>query len=446
MPKLCRSERKCNERVQYLKDKIIVGVDPACDRHVGVIYSSEHVPISNAVMIANNRKGFEQLEQRLLKIKAGHSGEPVVFAIEASGEYWKPLWNYFKERGYESVFVPPLFVKRTRDIDDYTPRSNDPKDASRCARLAREGKYYLPAEQVGIFHDLRFAVRTWEQLTERVVCLQLRIASLLAVYFPEFSSHFSCTGGATFLALMEKCPFPQDLLTMNREELRQIIQQSSHGVLGDLLLNEIREDAKGSVGLRTGIDGARLRLQSIVAELKMAREQRAKLRGKLTEMVNRIEYSANLLSIQGIGRIGLARFLGHLGDIKNYNKVNQILDISGLSLIASESGKYCSQRQISRRGRCHLRTIEYELTCHFIRFPNTGRRKYLRCRLNGKNHRQAIVACIPHLIRTMMAVAIKQRFYQPPPADDPIRREISQLEQAWQLRQKRKRKTKDKAA
>jgi transposase len=405
---------------------------------MGVIYSAEHLPMSNAVSIANNRKGFEQLEQRLIKLTSGHSETPVVFAIEASGEYWKPMWNYFKGRGYETVFVPPLFVKRTRDIDDYTPRSNDPKDASRCARLAREGKYYIPAEQRSIFHDLRFAVRTWEQLTCRLVCLRLRIASLLAVYFPEFLRHFSCSGGSTWLALNEKCPFPQDILAMDRAELCQLVIHSSHGVFGESFVDEIRDAAQNSTGLSIGIDGARIRLQVILTELKTVKEQRTKLRGQLTKMLDHIDYSANLLTIPGIGKIGIARFLGHLGDIENYNKVNQILDISGLSLVASESGNYHSQRQISHRGRCHLRTIEYELTCHFIRFPNTARRKYLCCRLNGKNHRQAVVACIPHLLRTFMAVAKQKRVYKPPAEDDPIRSEITQLEHLWLAKQKEK--------
>jgi transposase len=129
---------------------------------------------------------------------------------------------------------------------------------------------------------------------------------------------------------------------------------------------------------------------------------------------------------------------------RHYNKVNQILDISGLSLIASESGNYRSPRHISHRGRSHLRTILYELTCHFIRFPNTARKKYLCCRINGKNHRQAIVACIPHLLRTMMALAKQKRIYKPAAQDDPIRSEITQLERLWLTRQKEK--TKRKAA
>jgi transposase len=308
-----------HERAQRLKDKIVVGVDPANNRHIGVIYSTDHAPLSNAVSIANNRKGFEKLENCLIKITSAQPDTSVVFAIEASGEYWKPMWNYFKERGYEAVFVPPLFVKRTRDIDDYTPRSNDPKDASRCARLAREGKYYIPAEQRSIFHDLRFAVRTWEQLTCRSVCLRLRIASLLAVYFPELLRHFSSTAGATLFALLEKCPFPQDLLALEREEMLQLILHSSHGALGESLFNQIIDDAQNSAGLTTGIDGARIRLQVILAELKTVSEQRSKIRGQLNKMLHHIDYSDNLLTIHGIGKIGLARFLGHLGDMENYN-------------------------------------------------------------------------------------------------------------------------------
>jgi len=31
---------------------------------------------------------------------------PVLFAIEASDEYWKPLWHYFTQRSFEAIYVP----------------------------------------------------------------------------------------------------------------------------------------------------------------------------------------------------------------------------------------------------------------------------------------------------------------------------------------------------
>jgi transposase len=440
MSRLPISERKRIERAHALKGKIVIGVDPASRKHTAITYSAERLPLSNAINISNDRQGFETFAQSISKLKERYPEQAMIFAIEASAEYWKPMWHYFAQRGYHAVLVPSMFVKKTRDLDDYTPRSNDPKDAARIANLAFEGRYFVPTEQTELFCELRHLVRTWEQLSDHMVIFRQRLTSLMVVYFPEYLGFFSNIASATSSALLKTCPFPKDLLAFDREQLLSIIITSSHKMHGAELAASILENANQSVGLSTGLEGARLRLQVLIEQIEITKAQMVRVRRELAHKLTQIEYSKRILSISGIGPIGVARFLGNLGDLRHFDKIDKVIDIAGLSLISSESGQFKSKRQISRRGRSGLRCILYELACHFVRFPNAARRKYLVCRIKGKTHRQAIVSTIPQMLRTIFAVVMQDRDYLSLNDDDPLAKEIASLEHLWHVLQKKQKK------
>jgi transposase len=428
MAKLPRSEIKRIERAKALKNKILIGIDPARNSHTAIIYSPDRTPLTHVLSIKNNRAGLARLEKIIKNIMTKFPANPVIFAIEASGEYWKPLWHYFSQRSFETIYVPPLFVKRTRDLDDYTPRSNDPKDAARIANLAYEGRYFTKPNQPEVFNNLQQTVKTWEQVTKEATRTHLRIRSLLDKFFPEYITVFSNVTGAASLQILARWPFPGDLLGADKIELIQLINQSSGSRLGEATVTQLINLAEISIGITIGLDGGRSKVTRLINQINFYKQQLTPLRRELRQLIGQIDYARRIMTLPGIGLISTARFLGHLGDLNNFDKVNKIIDFAGLDLIASESGQFKSRRQISHRGKSGLRCILYEMSCHFVRFPNTARRKFLKCRINHKLYRQAIVAAIPHLVRTIVAVAKGDQVYQPPPANDPLLNEINFLE------------------
>ncbi len=423
------SEKKRNERSLKVQDCILVGIDPACYKHTAVIYTPSRTAIAKVHNINNNRKGFQNFENRLMSIKKLYPNIPIKLAIEASGEYWKPFQHYFRQRGMETIFVPPLFVKRTRDLDDFTPRSNDPKDAVRIANLAFEGRYFIIEEQSDVFENLRHLVRTWDIITDQLTRCQHRIQSYLASYFPEFNLLFSSVVGVTSLAVLEHWPFPQDLCQVTAEQMNEMIKKKmGNGHVDKEKTTQLLALAQESVGISNGIEGARIRIGAMIEQAKFYKKQLAELRKTISHTLNEIYYSENIKSVFGIGAISIAQFLGYLGDLYNYQKVKQILDLAGLSLIATESGTFKSKQQISHRGRKNLRRVLYEMTLHFLRAPGTARLKYLKCRIKGKTHRQAVIACIPILIKIIFAVVKQNRKYIPLAKDDPMILEIKKYE------------------
>lgn len=433
MSKLPISERKRIERAKAIRNHILVGVDPACHKHTAVIYSPDRMPVGKVIDVKNRRYGFEYFEQRLSSVRKQYPDTPVTLVIEASGEYWKPMQHYFEQRAIETIFVPPLFVKRTRDLDDYTPRSNDPKDSIRIANLAIEGRYFSAPMPTEVFENLKQLVRLWDLITDNLTRCRHRIKSHLVKYFPEFSSLFRDVLGVAAMIILERWPFPHELVQVSQAEICEIIRQHmGNGHVDKEKVKKLLALAHESIGVPHGTDGARMRLVLMLEQVKLFKKQLAKLRQQIRQTLGHIDYAKKIQTIHGIGTISTAQFLGYLGDLDNFDKVNQVLDIAGLTLIATESGTFKSQRQISHRGRSALRWVLYEMTLHFLRTPNTARRKYLKCRLNGKKHRQAVVAAIPHLVKTIFAVVKQNRTYTPLSPDDQVAVDIKNYEKLLQ--------------
>jgi transposase len=408
MNKFPISERKRLERAELIKNSIVVGIDPASYRHTAVIYTPDRMSQYKVFNIVNNRSGLENFENRLLSIQKQFPVVAVKIAIEASGEYWKPFQHYFQQRGMETIFVPPLFVKRTRDLDDFTPRSNDPKDAVRVANLAFEGRYFNKQEQDEVFENLAHLARIWDTVTLQLTTSRHRIQSLLVAYFPEYKALFSDIISVTSLAILERWPFPEDLCQVTAEQVNEMLRRNvGNGHIDKAKTIKLLSLANESIGITTGRDAARIRLCSLIKQAKFCKKQLAELRPLIRDTLANIDYAEKIKSIYGIGTISTAQFLGYLGDLYNFDKVNQVLDLAGLALIATESGTFKSSRQISHRGRKRLRRVLFEMTFHHKRTPNAARRKYLSCRVKGKTDRQAVIAAIPHLLKTIFAV-VKQ--------------------------------------
>jgi transposase len=429
MSKLPISEQKRIERVSALKNHIIVGIDPASKNHTAVVYAPNRLPYGRILSIKNRRHGFEFFEKHLTTVKEKYPNAPVTFVIEASGEYWKPFQHYFEMRGVETVFMPPLYVKRTRDLDDNTPRSNDPKDAVRIANLALEGRYFQSKTPPEVFENLKQLVRSWDTISGHLIQCRHRIRSHLDTYFPEFSTLFCDILGVTPLVILKHWPFPHELRQVSLEQLCSVIRQNvGNGRVDAEKMEKLLALADESIGIVHGIDGARMRLKNLLEHVELYKKQLSELRRPIRQSLRQIDYAEKITSIHGIGIISTAQFLGYLGNVHDFDKVNQVMDVAGLTLTATESGGYKSRRQISHRGRSALRRVLYEMAMHYLRAPNTARRKYFKLRLNGKSHRQAVIAVIPHLIKTIFAVVKQDRIYTPLPADDPVTQEIRAYE------------------
>ena len=103
------------EKIELVKGKrIFVGIDIARRRHQARFIDNLGQETIEGISFLNDRGGFEKLEKHMRGIE--NLDHNVIFGLEPSGDYWKPLARYLKEKGYSVVLVNPYHIKRTKVI------------------------------------------------------------------------------------------------------------------------------------------------------------------------------------------------------------------------------------------------------------------------------------------------------------------------------------------
>ena len=75
----------------------IIGIDIGKNHHEASIVSSEGKQIGHSLRFASTHKGADSLMNFIFK-NIGNS--PCIFAMEATGHYWYPIYSFLKAKGY----------------------------------------------------------------------------------------------------------------------------------------------------------------------------------------------------------------------------------------------------------------------------------------------------------------------------------------------------------
>lgn len=109
----------------------------------------------------------------------------IIIGAEPTGHYWFTLAEYLKENGIKFVFVNPMHVKRTKELDDNHPSKNDRKDPKVIAKLVIEGRYLISYIPEDIYAELRVMNESRMRINKELVAIKNRIKRWFAIYFPE---------------------------------------------------------------------------------------------------------------------------------------------------------------------------------------------------------------------------------------------------------------------
>ena len=97
---------------RFISGKMIVGIDPANDKHQAAVIDSNGIIQGEPFTFAHSYNGFHNnLWAKLKKQIFPLQPDQVVFAIESSCNLWQNLTHHFTSQGYTVVLVSPLTVK-----------------------------------------------------------------------------------------------------------------------------------------------------------------------------------------------------------------------------------------------------------------------------------------------------------------------------------------------
>jgi transposase len=353
--------RQLRQEVRHSEEYLIVGIDIAKDRHHVFFGTAAGKTLLRRLVFSNDYEGFRKLLDQAEALRVRHGLKKVVYGMEPTANYHKPLGEYLITQGRTVVLVSGVTVKRNRESLDGRWDKHDGKDSANVADLISQGKcLYYEYPPAGL-RGLRGLLSLKRRLKKQEHGYKVRIRNhLIAQYFPEMDRDFERLG-AEGLSIVRWC-FPPSQITeldvdpfIQRVRSRRILMEKRRRLEG------IWEKAGESIGC-DGVPGVEHEARVMVEGLRQIREVIKETENKIQELCEQFPEYEYLLTIPGFGPDVSAKVLGAIGDPDRFENGKQVLKLAGLDLSADRSGKNSDKAipEISKRGKADLRYALYQ--------------------------------------------------------------------------------------
>ena len=414
-----RDYSKQVERRQKIQNStLVVGVDVGSKFNALALMNREGEVLGTYPKIYNSRKGFNYFIEIIEGAKAKHGLKEVLIGMEPTGHYWRKIAYFAKERGYTVKFIRTTALKHQRELDESSSSKNDVKDALTITNVVREGKYIDTVIEDDIYRQLRTLAKVRERMHRYSVGSQNTLVAVLDDYFPELKEIFWSVKTKSMWAILEKCPFPEDVLTMEISKLTEIIARSSRRrkTAADKAADLYRL-AKESIGLKRISASDRFRLKISLEEVKRSEAMLKEIETQMNILLEEVPYSKYILSIPGVGPLSAAVFLGELGNPANFKNPKQIIKYAGYDPQEKDSGMRTGRKFTSKKGRWLLRKFLYFMSLGVISNSEFFIAYYKR-KLEKKNQfgqflkkKEALCAVAIKLIKVIFALLRDKRMF-----------------------------------
>ena len=97
--------RQLREKIRGSKEYLVVGIDVAKESHHAFFGTATGKTLLRRLVFENSKKGFSKLLVQTEVLKLEHGLKEVVFGLEPTANYHKPLGEYLIKGGYKVVLV-----------------------------------------------------------------------------------------------------------------------------------------------------------------------------------------------------------------------------------------------------------------------------------------------------------------------------------------------------
>lgn len=420
-----------NEKLSFIKDEmLIVGCDIGSETHyVRAIDTRGRELSKTAFSFSNDLEGFEKARSWAVEIAAQNEKNQIVLGLEPTGHYWQCLATWMIAHGISVVQVNPYAVKQTKELEDNSQLKDDTKDPKLIANLVKDGNYGMPYLPEKVYADLRRLSMFRDQLNEDRIRNKNRLHREMKMNFPEYKEAFGKIDGAFTLELLKKAPFPEDLIKLGCDGIRQIWHDAKLRGRGYSRAEEILEYAKKSVGLKDGNESSREAVRWFAEQIMEIGQELEEIETKLNTKCQEIPYAEKLLEINGLGENTLSGILAEMGDIDRFDDVREIQKLSGLGLVACSSGKHKGETRISHRGRKRLRYWLFQAAKSVVAHADEYKKLHVYYTTRDKNplkKMQSLIVIACKLLRVIYTILKKGTDYDPGKLLTDIKRPITE--------------------
>lgn len=392
MDDIARFEWFCKLRSQIRSSDrhLIVGIDIAKDKHHAFFGTAKGQSLWRRLIFTNDRMGFERLIEQVDTLMAQHRLESVVFGLEPTSNYHKPLIHWLTDKGYLAVLVAGKAVKDNRELLDGRWDKHDTKDSANVADLIGQGKCLFYENPQADMLTLRNLLSVRRQLKKEAHRVRLRIRNgLLAKYFPEMDRHWaSCM--TENLAIVRWYLDPRKIAATDFNVFVRHVTSTDRGARQIHRLKTIHAVAAESIGLP--VDEAAVYEAGVLVErFKAVNEQLAQVMDRIHAVCEKLPSYWLLQTIPGFGPYIAALVISALANPLRFKSRKQVIRLAGLDLNASRSGKKSQESVpvISKKGDAELRYGLYQAALIASYHDDAFRRLYNRM-LEGRQGERGI--------------------------------------------------------
>ena len=367
--------RQLRKEVRHSEEYLIVGIDIAKDRHYAFFGTATGKTLLKRLVFSNDHEGFRKLLDYAEALRVQHGLKKVVYGMEPTANYHKPLGEYLINLGRTVVLVSGVTVARNRESLDGRWDKHDGKDSANVADLISQGKCLYYEHPSAELRGLRGLLSLKRRLKKQEHGYKVRIRNqLIAQYFPEMDRYYERLG-VEGLSIVKWCLPASQIAQLDVEPFIERVTSRRIRMEKRRRLEAVWEKARESIGC-DGVPGVGHEAKVMVEGLKQIREMIKETEEKIEELCKQFSEYHSVLTIPGFGPDVSAKVLGAIGDPYRFQNGKQVLKMGGLDLSADRSGKDSDKAtpEISKRGKSDLRYALYQAA--FI--ASTKNRDFMR--------------------------------------------------------------------
>ena len=387
-----RFEQFCQFRriIRGSREHLIVGIDIAKDKHHAFFGTAYGKTLWRRLIFTNDLIGYQRLVEQTGLLLQQHQLKEVVFGLEPTGNYHKPLAHWLIQHNYLVVLVAGKAVKDNRELLDGRWDKNDTKDSANVADLVSQGKCQFYEQPASVFVAVRNLIVVRKQLKKEEHKLRMRIRNgLIVKYFPEMDRYWgSCL--EENLAIVRWYLDPQKIAGTDFNLFVRHVTTTDRGLRQVRRLKAIHQAAGRSVGLPVD-DSAGFEARMLVERLKQVKDEISQTMLQIEGLCRTLAGYKLLLTIPGFGPYIAPLVLATLADPFRFTSRKQVIRLAGLDLNASRSGKKSqdSVPVISKKGDAHLRYALYQAAL-IASYHYDGFRRLFHRMLDGRQGERGI--------------------------------------------------------
>src|SRR5690606_37994394 len=344
---LTRGDRRRNEKLARLRSIVrpelaIVGIDLASARQAAVVADHDSITLARRMFDGDPWVIDEILDWALpVAAEAGFAG--IVVGCEPTGHRWKPVLERCRARGVEVVCVNPMLVHSGREEEDFTRARSDFKDSTIIARRVADRHCYVPYALEGDWCRLRhLGARRNDQLVASTAARQ-QLRDLLECVWPAaLGAAAKPLESTTWRAAMAVSVDPAEITAMGYDAFAAVVgaelarwggQRRNHRILQAIWAAALEPD-----GVARERSAAIERADYALRDWRRALDEIADVEARMVEVLDALDLTDLVTSIDGLSAVGAAAILAEAGDPARYDCARTWVKHAGLCPRANESG------------------------------------------------------------------------------------------------------------